>query len=132
MTQKESCLTYDPKVVARGGQRKGQLLALGINFWAKLLASDPVSVTGGGDRGVSVLGVISSLFECRWSGIRWLFSNELSRKLINTVTLESYCRFEQRSSCSEGSPPHPCRRSCESDSLHVLPGLSRFLVRDLG
>lgn len=81
----DSCLTYGSKAVARsGGRGRASFLPLHLNFWAKL-AADSVTAFGADTGALCGLGTITPSPECRWQVMRWLLSNELSGKLINTI-----------------------------------------------
>lgn len=46
-TQTDSCLTYGPRVVVRvRGRGRASSLSLDLNFWAKLVASESVTLLG--------------------------------------------------------------------------------------
>ena len=87
-TQMDSCLTPGPGVVVRAGDRGGaSSLPSDLNFRVKLVAPDSMTTRGVETGAVYKLSVILPSSECRWSVIRWLFRNELSGKLINTIVL---------------------------------------------
>lgn len=87
-TQMDSCLTPGPGVVVRAGDRGGaSSLPSDLNFRVKLAAPESMTTLGVETGAVYKLSVILPSSECRWSVIRWLFRNELSGKLINTIVL---------------------------------------------
>ena len=63
------------------GQRKGQLLA----FALELLGKAGVTAVGADTRALYGLGTIIPSLECRRQVMKWLLSNELSGKLLNTI-----------------------------------------------
>lgn len=100
----DSCLTYGPVVVARGGGRgRARSLPLDLTFPGTGGGLCFCACLWAGDGGYLWAGNDGFWLECRWSMIRWLLSPELSGKLINPIILHSSCTLSTRKRNGQGA-----------------------------